>query len=305
VRLFFSTTLRLALLLSLWLAAGQAALAVPDCLGFAGVLNLLEERLFADAADGRFSEHSLFSAAMIASGVEDVESLAGYQRRLDALLDELRQSGQLSGTPRGQIEAISEFMHRRVLWGGYDVQYTDLRMAFDHGRFNCISATVLMNCLTSSCGFSTRALARQGHARSRIFLSDGILDIENTSETWTLASCHKPAANCSMMREVTDVQLTAMIYYNRGVELLAQKDFAAAAAANAKALRLDPASEIARGNLLVTINNWAITLGTAGQFEAAEELFRQGMAMDPDFTLFGQNYDHLHRQWERYLSNGK
>ena len=31
-----------------------------------------------------------------------------------------------------------------------------------------------------------------------------------------------------------------MIYYNRGVDLLAEKRFAEAAAANAKALRLDP-----------------------------------------------------------------
>ena len=65
----------------------------------------------------------------------------------------------------------------------------------------------------------------------------------------------------SKAREVSPIQMAAMIYYNRGVDLLAEKRFAEAAAANAKALRLDPANATARGNLLATINNWSIELG--------------------------------------------
>ena len=58
------------------------------------------------------------------------------------------------------------------------------------------------------------------------------------------------AADRSKAREVSPIQMAAMIYYNRGVDLLSEKRFAEAARANAKALRLDPQNATARGNLL-------------------------------------------------------
>ena len=67
-----------------------------------------------------------------------------------------------------------------------------------------------------------------------------------------------------------------MIYYNRGVDLLAAKRFAEAADANANALRLDPQNAVARGNLLATLNNWSIALGDAGQFAEAIERCAKG-----------------------------
>ena len=78
----------------------------------------------------------------------------------------------------------------------------------------------------------------------------------------------------------------ATIYYNRGVDLLAEKRFADAAAANAKAVRLDPQNATAKGNFLATINNWAIDLGTSGEYEKAAELLRLGLAADPGYDAF-------------------
>ncbi len=88
-----------------------------------------------------------------------------------------------------------------------------------------------------------------------------------------------------------------MIYYNRGVDLLGEKRFAEAAAANAKALRLDPKNATARGNLLATINNWSIELGNSQHFAEAVDLLRRGLAMEAKFAPFAQNYVHVHRQW--------
>ena len=89
----------------------------------------------------------------------------------------------------------------------------------------------------------------------------------------------------------------ATIYYNRGVDLLSQKRFAEAAAANAKALRLDPASVTARGNLLATLNNWAIDLGTAGDYPQAAGLLARGMQLDSGYETFRANFVHVHYQW--------
>ncbi len=102
-------------------------------------------------------------------------------------------------------------------------------------------------------------------------------------------------------RQVSEVELVATIYYNRGVDLLAEKRFADAAAANAKALRLDPQNATAKGNFLATINNWAIDLGTSGEYEQAAELLRLGLAIDPSYDAVRANYVQLFRQWSEDL----
>jgi len=98
-------------------------------------------------------------------------------------------------------------------------------------------------------------------------------------------------------REVSGVGLVATIYYNRGVDLLMQKDYPRAVKANVKALWLDPSSETARGNLLATVNNWAIAEGSAGRYGVAAGLLRTGLAVDSGFRAFHANFVHVHRQW--------
>jgi tetratricopeptide (TPR) repeat protein len=277
--------------------------------------NRLEERLFADAADGRLDAFSPLEAALVAGGVEDTDTLHRYQEKAAALVEQLRRSAALDGSPAQQAEAIFEFMHRHVLHGGYDLAYTDLRRVLDEGRFNCVSATVLFNYLAGEVGLECRGLEMPGHAMSRVVLPDGTLDIETTCPHWFRlmgdpklqeAAASKSigsaaAADRSKAREVSPIQLAAMIYYNRGVDLLAEKRFAEAAKANAKALRLDPQNATARGNLLATINNWSIELGSSQHFAEAVDLLRQGLAMDAKFSAFAQNYVHVHHQWANHL----
>jgi tetratricopeptide (TPR) repeat protein len=217
----------------------------------------------------------------------------------------------VAGTPRQQVEAIFAFMHRQVLRGGYDLAHTDLRRVLDEGRFNCISASVFFNYLVGQFGLDCRGLEMPGHAMSRVVLPDGPLDVETTCPQWfnvagtrRVPSPHTPCADYDKAREVTPIQMAAMIYYNRGVDLLAEKRFAEAAAANAKALRLDPGNTTARGNLLATINNWSIELGNSQHFAEAVDLLRQGLAIDAKFTAFAQNYVHVHRQWVEHLCQG-
>ncbi|NLE39439.1 MAG: hypothetical protein GX621_15565, partial [Pirellulaceae bacterium] len=102
-------------------------------------------------------------------------------------------------------------------------------------------------------------------------------------------------------REVSGVGLVATIYYNRGVDLLLQKDYPRAVEANVKTLWLDPSSETARGNLLATVNNWAISEGSAGRYGVAAGLLRTGLAVDSSFRAFHVNFVHVHRQWTESL----
>jgi tetratricopeptide (TPR) repeat protein len=275
------------------MSAREAVLSPP--------LSKLEQRLFAVIHNGRFDRFSLLEAGLIAGGVDREEELRRYCRRFDALVESLRKSGTVHGTPRQQARAIFEFLHRRILSAGYSLQASDLRQAFDRGRFNCVTATLLMNCLAQR--FDLQAIATQlpGHARSRLVLPDETLDIETTCPNWfDLADESKPQAD-GLPREINDVQLIATIYYNRGVDLLADRRFADAAAANAKAIRLDPNNATAKGNYLATINNWGIELATTGEYSRAAELFRLGMAADPAYEAFHANYVKLYRDWSSQL----
>ncbi|MHC4180022.1 MAG: hypothetical protein ACYSWU_21165, partial [Planctomycetota bacterium] len=110
-----------------------------------------------------------------------------------------------------------------------------------------------------------------------------------------------PSTDRARAREVSEVQMAAMIYYNRGVDLLAAGRFDQAATANDKALRLDPHSTTARGNLLATINNWAIALGSSNRYPEAVDLLREGLRLDPEYETFAPNYVHLHHQWVEHL----
>ncbi|MBN1395510.1 MAG: hypothetical protein JW959_10840 [Pirellulales bacterium] len=298
---------------ALLLAAGVAFAEASDVAS--PPRSSLERRLFADAADGRLDELTPLEAALVASGVEDAASLRRYERKASALVERLRASGELVGPPRRRAEAIFDFMHGQVLVGGYDLKHTDLRRVFDEGQYNCVTATVLYNYLAGQSGFDSQGLQMPGHAMSQLMLADGPLDVETTCPRWfQLADAPErrkaavsrsigsaATADRSKARRVTPIQLAAMIYYNRGVDLLAEKHFAEAVAANVKALRLDPQNAAVRGNLLAAINNWSIELGNQEYYAEAVELLRQGLAMDPTFEAFAQNYVHVHRQWVESL----
>jgi hypothetical protein len=264
-------------------------------------LSDLERQLFAAVNVGRFDRFSLLEAGLIAGGVNREEELRRYCRRFELLIESLRKSGNVRGTPHQQARAIFEFLHRKVIPAGYSLQASDLRQAFDRGRFNCVTATLLMNCLAQRFGLKAVATQLPGHARSRLILPDETLDIETTCPRWfDLASDSKPQLEDSL-REINDVQLIATIYYNRGVDLLAGRRFADAAAANAKAVRLDPNNAAVKGNFLATINNWGIELATAGEYAKAAELFRAGLETDPTFDAFHANYVKLYREWSSQL----
>jgi tetratricopeptide (TPR) repeat protein len=332
-------------------------------------LTALERRLFADAGaapsvvTGRLDEFPLLDAALVASGVDDPLVLAHYRRQWGQWVDALKRSGAVRGAPCRQARAIFEFLHARVLTGGYSLPCTDLREAIDRGRFNCVSASVLFQCLAGEFGLEVCGLEAPGHVMSRLRTAGGPLDIETTCPRWfqrldppqagaglrtadatdqsppaattggpgapfvpqdvprnapldsaamdpaptreasePLATRHSSLVTRAVRtREVSDVELLAMIYYNRGVDLLGEKRFAEAAAANAKALRLAPGNATARGNLLVTLNNWAIELGSTAHYAEAADLLRLGLAIEPGYQAFRLNYAHLHRQWARQL----
>ncbi len=275
----------------------------------------IESRLFADAADRHLGEFGLLEAGLVASGVECPEQLKHYQEQFGVLVEQLADMVQGQPDPRDKAATIFEFLHRRVLHGGYYLECTDLRTALDEGRFNCVSASVLFCCLAEACGLEVCGLEMPGHAMARIRRSGDPLDVETTCRRWfdllddpagqaeavrrTLGT--DLSARYAQAREVSPIEMAAMIYYNRGVDLLSARQYDGAAIANAKALRLDPASTTAHGNLLATVNNWAVALSAEGRYQEASTLLRDGMRFDREFEAFSLNFVHVHHEWVNAL----
>jgi tetratricopeptide (TPR) repeat protein len=286
---------------------------------FEGPTTRLERELFADAADGRLDRHTPLAAALIATGQADSDQIRNLEQRFDAWIAELETSRDVEAEPLAEARAIFEFMHRQMLVGGYRRDASDPGETLSSGRFNCASASLLYYCLATHFGLTARGLELPGHAMVRLVLADRTVDVETTCPRWfqllddpqaqaqLLARVRgkHPEVHPSKAREVTPIQMAAMIYYNRGIDLLGTHQFPEALAANAKALRLDAASSTARGNLLATLNNWSIRLGETREYAESVAHLEDGFAIDPSYPAFAANYAHVHYEWVHSLCHAK
>ncbi len=284
-----------------WRPASAVQLDIPhgDPLTAALTFSAGERSLFTDAADGRFDEHSLIDAALVACGDENPAAVERYRRQFAAVCQELRQEVVRSPDVESQIELIHRFLHQRLLHGGYDANATDLAGTFDTGIYNCASATLLFVALAEQLNLSAHAVELPGHVRAVIDFGDKSCEVEATCPAWSGAARWESSASHERQpqsfRNVSPLGLLAMIYYNRGVEAVYHSRYAEAVAANRKALLLDPNNATARGNLLAAVNNWSLALADAGRFDEAETLLASGRRYAPEHLPFQHNAAHVQR----------
>ncbi|HEY2148127.1 MAG TPA: hypothetical protein VGH32_09330 [Pirellulales bacterium] len=288
-----------------------SAISFPDPLP----LTPLEARMLVDAADGGFRQFSLIDAALVASGVNREPALDEYRQKYAAWSAEARSVVDRETAPLDRARALFQFVHREILTRGYDSQATELTCPLADGNFNCASATVLFAALAGDCGLTVHPIERPRHAMCWLTIGDERFDIETTCPNWfdltpamrqqveraalaRDAAADRPAAR----REIGPAALVAVIYYNRGVDLLNEKRFAEAVSVNVRALRLDPENETAAGNLLASINNWALDLDADGRFGDAIALLNSGLAAAPDHEPFHTNLRHVYRTWIQALA---
>ncbi|MDR3182178.1 MAG: hypothetical protein LBT89_04520 [Planctomycetaceae bacterium] len=302
----------------------------------------VERALLLDAADGRWNHFDLFRAALIVEGIRDPELIKKYEDRLNRLVAEIKAKLQINNTLTPQVltKELFEAMHREILTKDYSIDCTEVGKVMATGHFNCVSATVLFNCLAEKAGLDVYALEMPGHALSRVKFGGNAMDLETTCPTWFALKSNAERFNATMLRagpqaapvnpqtgnnaagnteeaaplkpienledlarglrEISPVQLTATIYYNIGVDKHAQKQFAEAAAANVKAMYLDPENQTAWGNLMAAINNWSLELTSVKgeeRFDIAAILLDQGLTLDPSYKNFKTNQLHVFYHW--------
>lgn len=300
----------------------------------------VEKALLQDIQSGQWAGHfGLFRSAMIIEGIRDPGLIRAYEARLDMLVAKVLSSQQAAGNASPQVltRDLFEAMHKEILTQQYSLDCTELSKAMSTGRFNCVSATVLFNCLAEKAGLNVCALEMPGHALSRVKFADGTaMNLETTCPSWfdlqnendrhmamlqrvphALAQPSPPAGTSagapvatipeslteltSHLREITPVQLLATIYYNIGVDLLTTKlQHPEAAAANIKALYLDKDNGQAWANLCAAVNNWALDLTQRKKrYDIATVLLEQGVAIDPmyDSGKFRHNQVYVFHEW--------
>lgn len=105
------------------------------------------------------------------------------------------------------------------------------------------------------------------------------------------------------LREISDVQLVATVYYNQGYDYWQNEQFSEAVVANAKALHLDPQNATAWGNLIGAINNLALGFADSQhrQYDLAAGLLDQIVLLDPGFESLQANQLCVYYMWIKAL----
>jgi tetratricopeptide (TPR) repeat protein len=279
----------------------------------------LEEGLFRDAEDGVWNEHSLFTAALIASGVRDEAALREAIGQYGKLAIDMRSTMRPEASIDDRASDVLSFLHRRILYSGYDLQATELQHVFATGRFNCVSATVLFNSLAAEAGLPVRVLKLPQHTSSALVDGDRQITIEPTCADWfeirarrqdrMLGDDAGPRAGPVALdvaeeprQIVSDIALVAMVYYNRGVEAMKKRNFEEAIRLNSLALRLDPANEAALGNLLAATNKLALRLCDMQEFAKALAVLQIGLQLAPNHRALHDNRVFVYHRWLEMLA---
>jgi hypothetical protein len=268
-------------------SARGVALPQGDPLTIPLALTASEQRLFDGAEDGRFDEHLLVEAALVASGTENLDEIKFYVDQFAALRSEARRLCESLPDAITKAEAIHRLLHTQLL-RRYDADTTNIATTFNSGVYNCASATLLFVSLAADVGLDIQAFELPGHVRAALTDGANQWEVEITSSKWSEA-VRQLETNDANRRDVSPIGLIAMVYYNQGIDAFHDRQFATAIAANRRALLLDDNNREARGNLLASVNNWALALCEVRQFDAAEKLLADGLKFDATHQAFTHN----------------
>jgi len=245
----------------------------------AALAESLSDRLLADARDGRLDDLDFVAAALIAGGTDDECELTGW---LDSYAEHrsrlLREVSGFAAPER--LPAIHSALHQRLLTGEYRLVASDLRVTLSAGDYNCLSSLVLCWDLCRASDLDLEIWLVRGHVFLRANTETGSTVVEPGSPQWTSQS----AVRRTTARQITPVELLGKFYYNRGVELLRDRQYAEGIELLKTSLALDPADDDARANLVAGLNNWAVEHCRAARYDAAAALIGQGLSLDPDFA---------------------
>lgn len=274
--------------------------SVPD-------LHEAERKFLATVWQGKSSESAtpvevehgfLLDALLLASGIKEVEARQKYHKQFDALLAKAEQATEDAKNNHQRGEQLMKFLHRSVMNKGYKRSQTSLAAVFDTGKYNCVSSTAMYYLVGARLGMQLRLISipgtgyQSGHASLDLIEGNNRIQIEPTNPNgfdWQ-TKVKRPGVivvgyvpDRKRGHEVDALGLAAMIYANRGVELVNEHPPKRLEAAQCylAALTLDPADASVSNNLLAVFVNWGSALTDEKKFDDAVRVLSFGLEIAP------------------------
>jgi tetratricopeptide (TPR) repeat protein len=271
-----------------------------------------EAALFADARDGKLDEWTFADAALLASGVLEGARRRTYLAKIDEIEAGARQAVASAKSPPERGAALLRFLHGGPMAKGYLARQTDLSAILDTGKFNCVSSATLYNVIGRRLGLDLRAIEVPHHAFSILYDGSEHADVETTTPLGFNPARDRAAqaeftkvtgfpyihdSNRDQRREVGEVGLVAITYYNHGVELLKEKRYQESLVANFRAMSLDAQFNSAVKNALAALANWSLELAKQKKFDQALEVVTTGLELAPEDATLVNNHKVFWGEW--------
>lgn len=236
---------------------------------------------------------TLLEAATAADPLVTAEDRKRFGVMARRRLAEAQAGGNIAGDPLQTARGAFAFLHGRILVGRFEPTCARVHVTLADGTFNCLTATYWYLALCRASGLTAAAVAAPNHVAVRLWIDGDAWDVETTDPEWNprLSRPGDPA-----VRELSDNELLARVHYNLGIEFAEADRFEFALMATRRSCQLDPAHLDARANLLATINNWSLTLAERGEYDRAEAILREGLAIEPTSAALRRSDAYLRQQ---------
>jgi tetratricopeptide (TPR) repeat protein len=260
-----------------------------------------EASLFVDARDGTLNKWTFAEAALLASGVTDAAKRQRYLDLLAKIQAEAQEKVAAAKSPFEKGETLLHYLHAGPMRKGYVGHQTDVATILDTETFNCVSSATLYNVIARRLGLDARGIEVPNHAFSILYDGTEHADVETTTAggfnpardqaardqfTKLTGFAYIPDSNRDQRREVSEIGLVAITYYNHGVELSQQKRYHEALLAYFRSMSLDSEFDSAVKNALAVLANWSVELSNEKKFDQAIDVLSTGLELAPkDATL--------------------
>lgn len=267
-----------------------------------------ERSLFQDASDGKFDQWSFAEAALLASGLTTKSERDPLLKRIDQLFPEASLAVAAGKSPFEKGDLLLRWLHTATLKKGYSAHQTDLSILLQSTQFNCVSSAIAYNIFARKLGLDARAIEVPDHAFSVLYDGVNHADVETTTKEGfnparnlqvldefarTTGFRYIPDSNRNERREIGEVGLVAITYYNHGVLQAKEKQYGAALLSYFKALSLDPQFSSAVQNALATLANWSVELARERSFDKATAVLNSGLELAPNDLTLKHNFKYV------------
>jgi len=278
-----------------------------------------EATLFADARDGKLKQWTFAEAALLASGVTDAARRQRYLNLLAKIQAEAQEKVAAAKSPFEKGEALLHYLHAGPMRKGYVGRQTDLAAILDTETYNCVSSATLYNVIARRLGLDARGIEVPNHAFSIVYDGTEHADVETTTaggfnpardraaqEQFRKLTgfAYIPDSNRDQRREVSEIGLVAITYYNHGVVLSEQKRYHEALLAYFRSMSLDSEFDSAVKNALAVLANWSVELSREKKFDQAIEVLSTGLELAPKDATLVNNHQAVWSQWADSLIRG-